>query len=398
MLMGEVNNQKSQKTRELEVLEDVLAFCRNSGGYKKKQALKLGGTVDSKHERPDLTIVRDDCKTIGLEHFRVDHHVGKGKKAESRTAKLDGLLAKERKKLGHACGDEIDEETLHEFAYIVANGCAQHMQNHNNACCDDLACSLDKRLFDEKAGHAWKLSSYRDSLTVRYGADSAIELGYLIELHSDFRGLFLTDNRGTKCLKAGECPLFEEIYDLLERASKDVDWILIAFCPSLGNALVDAAIIDCRNGFFKTSCARQGLLRTAYLGLGKDAPYRRQSKPGDASVALVDDEYQVTIDNEADSLDPVAVWNTAIEGSASALNLERQGLPFTATISVQMVYETIRHEGKRVPGVITPRTVLQLLGTEPFEGHMARMRDFGERYDISRNANQKYDGIQIDVI
>ena len=48
-------------------------------------------------------------------------------------------------------------------------------------------------------------------------------------------------------LVSGQCPLYAEIYDLLFKASCEVDWILIGFYPCLTDQIVNAAIIDCRN-------------------------------------------------------------------------------------------------------------------------------------------------------
>lgn len=63
-------------------------------------------------------------------------------------------------------------------------------------------------------------------------------------------------------LDSGQCPLYAEIYDLLFKASCEVDWILIGFYPCLTDHIANAAIIDCRNNMFKESCRRQRLKRT----------------------------------------------------------------------------------------------------------------------------------------
>lgn len=378
-----VSNNGFKKSHEMAVLDDVLSFCRARGGYRKKQADKLVGAIDSEHERPDLAIVHNDGLVIGLEHFRADHHVARGRKAESKAARFDGQLEKEREALSGVYDRNDEDRLLDEFACIIGNGIARYMKDRNDACCDDLAFSLSKRLFDKKNGHARKLPAYKSNLLSRCGDASKIEFGYLIEIHSDFRGLFLTDRRGTKRLRAGECPLFEGVYDPLALAAENVDWILLAFYPSIGSGLVDAGIIDCRNGMFKESCARQGLSRTMYLGLGKDEPSRKQTKPGSAAIEMVDDRYEISIETDVEEFDLKHLWNKTITDTALALNLRKREEPFMATISVQMLYETLLVESKRTRDEITRQTVLAALGKMSYSEAMARMEAFGERYGIS---------------
>jgi hypothetical protein len=376
-----------KKDGELSVLNDVLNFCRSNGGYKKKQTEKLAGSIDSERERPDLAIVRSNGMVIGIEHFRVDHHIGKGKKAESKSAKLAGQLEKSRKSLLNGESDSIDDHLFDKLARVVGGGCARYMQNRNNACCDDLIASLDMRLFDENAGHAQKLPIYKANLASRYGKAYKIELGYLIEVHSDFSGLFLTDRRRTKRLQVGECPLFEGVYDLLSRAAEDVDWILLAFCPPIGRELADAAIIDCKNGMFKASCAKQGLSRTAYFGLDKDESSRKQAKPGSLSIEAVDDRYEIVVKADVEKPNGLRLWRTGIEGAALAFNLRKRQEPFAATLPVQMVYEALLPEIRYMSGEITGRIVATALNKTPEV--MARMDAFGERYGIFNAAKQR---------
>lgn len=382
------SNNEFKKSHEAAILDDVLSFCRRCGGYKKKQASKLAGIIDSEHERPDLAIVRNDGSVVGLEHFRIDHHVGKDKKVKSKAAELAGRLEKERKTLV-AAYDCDDDRLLDKLACIVGDGIAQYMQDRSNACCDDLNLSLSKRLSDEKTGHAQKLPVYETNLISRYVSAPKIELGYLIELHSDFKDLYLTDGPETKQLQAGECPFFEDVYDQLANAAEDVDWILLAFYPSIGSGLVDAAIVNCKNGMFKTSCARQGLSRTVYLGLRKNKPSRKQTESGNVEIEMVDGKYEISIAADAEEIDPAYLWNTAIADTALALNLRRRSEPFAATVSVQMLYEALLSESRRIHGEITSRTVLALLGKIPRSEIKARMEAFDKRYGIYRNAKRE---------
>lgn len=325
-------NKSDQNAHEEQVLNDVLKLSMASGGYKKKAALKVSGSINASDECPDIVITRRDGSLIGLEHFRVDHNVKHGRNAQSKSAELTSAMKAEYEKLAPRL--KVDDVSSEELASIVANDVSMAKYHQSCACCDDLARSLDARLFGEKTGHASKLPKYRNHLTELSGDDGRIELGYLIEIHSDFQGLFMHDGTRVVRLDGGQCPLYAEIYDLLFRASCEVDWILIGSYPCLTDQIANAAIIDCRNNMFKESCRRQRLKRTEYLGLGKTEPFLKQSRAGETEIELCGDKVNITIENPAEGISPELLFGTAINDAARALNLDRSGETYTTTISI----------------------------------------------------------------
>lgn len=367
-----------KKDRELASLNDVLGFCRRAGGYRKKAAAKIDGQLDSSRERPDFVIRRHNGVVIGLEHFRVDHHVTKGRKAESKAARLCSDLEKQRRRIA----DEIpkDPDALDEAAAVITKGFKASMENHEHATVDDLAFSLDKRLFGEGTGHAMKIAEYRENLEEHCGDAEQVELGYLIECHSDLRGLFLNNVRGVSCLEAGLCPLAPEIHGLLSKASEDVDWILIGFYPCLGLEIVGAAVIDCRHGMFGESCRRQGLEPTEYLGACHgDAAYRRTTK--DVQVKANGDSYELQVEGNV-SADGAGMLEESILGATRAIELGRSAKPFVATIPVQMLYEALWPVSRRVRGEVTVGKVEELMAGLPTGELTRRLEAFGPRYGI----------------
>lgn len=367
-----------KKDRELAVLSDVLGFCQQAGGYRKKAAAKLSGQLDSSWERPDFVIRRHNGAVIGLEHFRVDHHVTKGRKAESKAARLCSDLEKQRRRIA----DEItkDPDALDEAAGVVARGFKASMENREHATVDDLAFSLDKRLFGEGTGHAMKMAEYRENLEEHCGGAEQVELGYLIECHSDLRGLFLNNVRGVSCLEAGLCPITPEMHGLLSKAAEGVDWILIGFYPCLGLEIVDAAVIDCRHGMFGESCRRQGLEPTEYLGACHgDAHYRRTTK--DVQVKTVGDSYELQVEGDVNA-DGAAMLEESILGATRAIELGRSARPFVATIPVQMLYEALWPVNGRVRGEVTVDRVSELMASLPAGELTRRLEAFGVRYGM----------------
>lgn len=374
-------NKSDQNEHEEQVFNDVLKLSMVSGGYKKKAALKVGGSINAGSECPDIVITRENGSIVGLEHFRIDHNIKHGRNAQSKSAELTSAMKADYEKLVPRL--KVDSVSSEEMASLAANYVSLAKYHQSCACCDDLTRSLDARLFGGKTGHASKLPKYRNHLTELSGDDGRIELGYLIEIHSDFQGLFMHDGTRVARLVSGQCPLYAEIYDLLFKASCEVDWILIGFYPCLTDQIVNAAIIDCRNNMFKESCRRQRLKRTEYLGLGKTEPFLKQSRVGETEIELCGDKVNIKIENPAEGISPDLLFCTAINGAARALNLDRSGESYTTTISVQLIYELVRMRSKKIRGIVTLYDVMLLLAE--FEPAMLKeeIESFSERYNIS---------------
>lgn len=378
------DNKSSQNAHEERVFNNVVHLSLASGGYKKKAATKLRGILRSDEERPDLVIRRDNGSIIGLEHFRIDHHIKRGRSAGSKSAELMANMNAQRERLKPALNRS--DEALDEAAEVVASFISKEIYQCYSACCDDLSRSLSVRLFDKRSGHAIKLLDYRKNLIERYGDNRNIGLGYLIEVRSDFHGLFLHDGSKTTRLKAGQCPLFGDLYTLLQKASAAVDWILIGFYPCLTDQIADAAVIDCRNGLFSESCRRQGLYRTEYLGLGKTESFRKQKRAGKTRVKRGGEKYTIQLENPADDIEPFSLFCNAISEAVRALNLDSIGKPYTATLSVQMMYEAVWTRSSRIPGNATEAEIESLLKEiGPFE-LCSRAIAFQERYQISNTS------------
>lgn len=186
-------NKSDQNAHEEQVFNDVLKLSMVSGGYKKKAALKVGGSINAGSECPDIVITRENGSIVGLEHFRIDHNIKHGRNAQSKSAELTSAMKADYEKLVPRL--KVDSVSSEEMASLAANYVSLAKYHQSCACCDDLTRSLDARLFGGKTGHASKLPKYRNHLTELSGDDGRIELGYLIEIHSDFQGLFMHDGQ-----------------------------------------------------------------------------------------------------------------------------------------------------------------------------------------------------------
>lgn len=372
-----MSHKENQEEAELSVYEQSLKVAKAKGGEARRNVARLSGDARP-FDRPDILITAESGRRmVGMEHFRVDHHVGKGKKVESKSARFSSDAERFRKR--HevaACAGALTEEAYQEFGDLISRA----IREQSNACVDDISTSLDAGLFGtDGRGHVSKLDVYRERMAQLY-ANADIQLGLLIEFHTDLSRWFLTDGFRESRLSPGQFPISCDAYDLLKKASAHVDWIMLAFCPLFGEEVKDAAIIRCNNGMFETSTTRQGIIQTPYLGLGKEAPFGKQDRQGKVKFSVANDGVDYLVENASEQMDAIELFSNAINGAAEAVNLVRKGKPFAATTSVQLAYDITKDSLKHKSGSIEPQDVLKaIVGMNPSE-KSARMENWRKRW------------------
>lgn len=374
-----MSHRENQEKAELSIYEQSLKVARVKGGEARRNVARLSGDIRS-FDRPDILIAAEDGKRIvGIEHFRVDHHIGRGKKVESKSARFSSDAERFRRQHEDAARrGALAEEAYRGFGDLISRA----IREQSNACVDDIGASLDAGLFGKDGrGHAFKLDVYRENI-VQIDANADIQLGFLIELHTDLRQWFLNDAFKETRVSPGQFPISCEAYELLKEASAHVDWILLAFCPLYGDEVRDAAIIRCCNGMFETSAARQGIIQTPYLGLGKETPFGRQDRQGKVGLGVGSDGVDYLVENTSEPMDPFELFNNAISGAAEALNLARKGKPFAATTSVQLAYDIAKDSLKHKNGDVEPQDVLKAIGRMDPSEKSARMENWRKHWLI----------------
>ena len=354
-----MNHKENQEKAELSIYEQSLKVARAKGGEARRNVARLSGDARP-FDRPDILIAAEGGRRIvGLEYFRVDHHIGRGKKVESKSARFSSDAERFRKQHEDtARRGALAKEAYRGFGDLISRA----IREQSNACVDDISTSLGAGLFGKDGrGHAFKLDAYRENI-VQIDANADIRLGFLIELHTDLRQWFLNDGFKESRVSLGQFPISCEAYELLKKASAHVDWIVLAFCPLYGDEVRDAAIIRCRNGMFETSAARQGMIQTPYLGLGKETPFGKQDRQGKVEFSVGNDGVGYLVENTSEQMSAIELFNNAISGGAEAFNLARKGKPFAATTSVQLAYDITKDSLKHKSGNIEPQDVLKAIG------------------------------------
>lgn len=372
-----MNHKKNQEKDELSIYEQLLKAARAKGGEARRNVARLLGDARP-FDRPDILITAEGGrKIVGLEHFRVDHHIGRGKKVESKSARFSSDTERFRKQHEDAARrDALTERAYQGFGDLISRA----IREQSNACVDDISTSLDAGLFGKNGrGHAFKLDAYRDRVA-EINSSADVQLGFVIEFHTDLRGWFLNNGFHERKIALGEFPVSLEVYDLLKRVSAHIDWIVLAFCPLYGNEVRDAAIIRCCNGMFETSAARQGIIQTSYLGLGKETPFGKQDRQGEVELGVGNDGIDYLVENTSEPMDPFELFNNAISGAAEALHLARKGKPFAATTSVQLTYDITKDSLKHKNGNVEPQDVLKVIGEMNPSEMSARMENWRKQW------------------
>lgn len=368
---------RNKGVHEAKILEDVLSLCLSFGGQRAKAARKVEGDVDSSAESPDIrvSIAKRDA-IVGIEHFRIDQNIKGGKKAESKDLETSSSMNKGRLEvLEMDDGPDQDVAMLDTFGKAAAN----YIQHSLDAGPGDLAKSLEARLYGTGRGHVCKLGTYRQNLSNT--SASKIEIGFLIEIHSDFSGYFINDEQGTRKVERGQAVLSPETFDLLKRVSKDVEWLLLGFYPNVAGEIVDAKIVDCREGRFPISCSEQKLMEIELLriedGRKRRIEYDHYSLKEDSDLA------QIWFNRNDDPIQPFDLAKRCVSKTAEALNLAKCRKPFAATAPIQALYETVQFANGKDRGEYSESAVLRLLQEMPPDEARRRYADFGKRYGIA---------------
>lgn len=339
--MSEMDERK--KRRELGLLEQTLGCARGKGGEARRNVDRLAGSIVLREE-PDFAMLSNDSKrVIGIEHFRIDHLVRKDKKVQSRAAQFANEIERKREAT-LSIVDEAERESIQidYFREILE----QAIYLEDSASPDDLLRSLNARLYGE-TGHCTKLDTYSHNLEHSYLC-SSIELGFFIELHSDFSNCFLHDKNRFKQLVSGEYPLSPEFFCLLNQVSKIIDWIIIGFYNNFSDSIVDAVVARCKNGKFKLSMGRQGFRPIKYLGF-ETVPLR-EKKPcprGAISAETAGGSIALCLEKQFDAADLVKRYEKSYLSAIQGLELSQRKEPFVASTGTKIMYESLQPFAQR---------------------------------------------------
>lgn len=298
-----------KKDYELECLQRVINSGKKLRG-KTKQIVKMLDGEDiyrEDNERPDFVRLlpakskKQKDLIIGIEHFRVDQL--SIKKKDGNIASTGIVFPKEigvvydRWQKSVKEEDTIPEKAIEDTMNAISNQVLRVKQSNYHTFLESFKHSLNK--------HLKNVEAYKKNLSKI--TEEKTNLVFLIEVHTEFTNLYLSNKKGTKKNVSGFMPLFRDVVDLLESIDKKVlDYIVLCLGGTVHDENVD--ILAFHTGNIKKQCERQHIPIYEYAGMDcllTDFQFMDKDIQSESPFSINDDkidmefEYsQKTISNE----------------------------------------------------------------------------------------------------
>lgn len=117
-------------------------------------------------------------------------------------------------------GNELPDEAIAELLSLTAVTMADMLSSSY----PELMKSFETIFLD----HLGKVDEYRRNLKAVARNGERIEMGFLIEIHSDMSRYMIVDEKGQRKCEQGDILVFEDMLELFERASSKIDFVILA--------------------------------------------------------------------------------------------------------------------------------------------------------------------------
>lgn len=223
-----------KKEKERECLDQVIKIGFKQRGQTKRIIKRISGKDFERdyEERPDFVKYcppnnkGEKGTLIGIEHFRVDHFVLK--KQDGKVASTGATILPNIYKTYTKWRDEVLESNTIPKGAIesIMDNVVQQLKLKSEATYKNFIASFQYSL----CKHTDCIDTYCENLEKMSKGKYKIEIGFLIEIHSDFSNLFIDDKKGTRRKTNGHMPMFADVVRILEEKfdNRKVDFIV--FC------------------------------------------------------------------------------------------------------------------------------------------------------------------------
>lgn len=234
--------------------------------------------------------------------------------------------------------------------------------------------------------HIKSFDVYRRNLAKLAGKEYNIELTLLIEIHMEFKNLYLNDKNGTSKLSFGQFPIFGDIVRILEGKvdKRKVDYIVLCLGDTLYNDNIK--VIAFRTGNIRKNIERQGERVYEYAGedilLSNFEPMRRNVHITPQCV-FENDQVNMKFEYLAEELDEKQRLEFIFYAFKRAYDLKQKGYHYATTVGVQMLMECMED---LVMGWKLPKQDEETWKVEPIFSQLAlvelgrRIEDFEKRW------------------
>lgn len=261
-----------RKEREKECLRLSLAAGAHTHGETRRVTRRLSTAVrKSDGERPDFTLKVPSQKKgvpetlIGLEHFMVDQCCEAQRKREgvnSLGVRRRGAFETLRKKYAPLIEseNELPDEAVVDLLALTADTMADMLSSSY----PEFMKSFETVFLN----HLSKVDGYRKNLRTRAVNGERVELGFLIEVHSDMSRYMMIDGSGPRKCEPGDMLVFDDMLTLFERASGRIDFVILAVYGNMGIEPRNVLAFKCGN--VKKSITKQHVPICTFAGIESD--------------------------------------------------------------------------------------------------------------------------------
>ena len=228
-------------SKEIQCFQQVLQIALKKRGETKHILKYLNGTdiVRNEEERPDIVkLCKNDLRgqretIVGIEHFRVDQL-----SIKKKSGKIASIGISTEKNVKHIFNEWHDEvmrtDKVPEVAIqSIAKGIAEQVQHMKVATYHTYIHSFEYSLEQ----HIKSFDVYRKNIAKIAEKKYNIELALLIEIHMEFKNLYLNNKDGTSKRSFGQYPILGDIIQMLEEGidKRKVDYIVLCLGDTLYN-------------------------------------------------------------------------------------------------------------------------------------------------------------------
>ncbi len=342
-------------------------------------------------ERPDFvryfppTSKHDKATLIGIEHFRVDHFSLEKKNgkiaSKGSVAEKEAYEIYERWHEKVTISEKIEESFIADISKFVALQIERQEKSSYNTFFKSFEYSLNK--------HLESVEAYRTNLKTLSKEKYNIELAFLIEICSGFKGLCLNNHKGTYKQEKDFIPIFEDMVHLMEENidCHKVDYII--FCISEILHTNNPKVIAIRTNNIRKNLERQNIIIYEYAGqdlIFNDFEATKRKVKIEPYYSINDDGTTFGINCTNEQEDEQFMMDAIFYSFSKAFECYKQGKNFVTTIETQMLLEVLgdyvigwedtNYQSKIKYPIMKPIIIRE---------YLYKMELFEKKWDLKRN-------------
>lgn len=253
----------SKKKDERNSLVSAIEIGKSEGAEETRKILSLFDSVDfSDEECPDFIGMNQEEKILfGIEHFRIDHFI-----TEKKNHQLGATGVMNKKEINKVyntwrdevlTSDKVPDGAIKDIMNILTN----QLERAFSASYRNFICSFKYVL----GKHIEHLDRYWERLKLNKIETQTIKMSFLVEIYTDFHGIYLNYYNRTEKNVSGLMPLFEEVLDLLSQVPKDKVQYFILYLKNYNGSISRVIALD--NNDLMGSIRRQKIRVYKYAGI-----------------------------------------------------------------------------------------------------------------------------------